>query len=85
MGHGYAFSIACRLGADYSERNLQFINKDISGNTLSDLANRWQEEALGLKPDVLSILVGVNDVYFRLKNNDSSPSTFEQVSSEIIA
>src|SRR5882757_7118462 len=36
MGHGYAFSIASRLGADYPERNLHFINKGISGNTILD-------------------------------------------------
>jgi lysophospholipase L1-like esterase len=78
MGHGYAFSIASRLGADYPERNLKFINKGISGNTVLDLTKRWQQDTLDLKPDVLSILVGVNDVFFRLKNNDTSQSNFEQ-------
>lgn len=79
MGHGYAFSIASRLGAEYPDRNLHFINRGISGNTVIDLANRWQTDTLELAPDVVSILVGVNDVYFRLKNNDASPNTFEQV------
>jgi len=72
MGHGYAFSIASRLGADYPERNLKFINKGISGNTVSDLVARWQTDTFDLKPDVVSILVGVNDVYFKLKNENSS-------------
>jgi lysophospholipase L1-like esterase len=68
MGHGYAFSIASRLGADYPERSLRFINKAISGNTITDLATRWEAETLALKPDVVSILVGVNDVLFSLRN-----------------
>jgi lysophospholipase L1-like esterase len=79
MGHGYAFSIASRLGADYPDRNLLFINKGISGNTVTDLSNRWKEDTLDLKPNVVSILVGVNDVYFRLKNNDTSVDNFESV------
>lgn len=79
MGHGYAFSIASRLGAEYPDRNLLFINKGISGNTVTDLSNRWKDDTLDLKPNVLSILVGVNDVYFRLKNNDTSADNFGSV------
>jgi lysophospholipase L1-like esterase len=72
MGHGYAFSIASRLGADYPDRNLHFINKGVSGNTITDLAARWEAEALALKPDVVSILIGVNDVLFSLQNQQDT-------------
>jgi lysophospholipase L1-like esterase len=61
MGHGYAFSIASRVGADYPEKNYHFYNRGISGNKVNDLANRWKTETLDLKPDVLSILVGINE------------------------
>lgn len=61
MGHGYAFSIASRVGADYPEKRYQFYNRGISGNKVNDLEKRWQTDTLDLKPDVLSILVGVND------------------------
>lgn len=61
MGHGYAFSIASRVGADYPEQRYQFYNRGISGNKVSDLAGRWQSETLDIKPDVLSILVGINE------------------------
>lgn len=61
MGHGYAFSIASRVGADNPEKRYQFYNRGISGNKVNDLEERWQAETLNLKPDVLSILVGVND------------------------
>ena len=86
MGHGYAFSIASRLGADYPERNLKFINKGISGNTVSDLAARWQTDTFDLKPDVVSILVGVNDVYFKLKNeNNSAADDFESTYRKLLS
>ena len=61
MGHGYAFSLASRIGCDFPEKNLKFINKGISGNKVTDLEKRWKEDALDLNPDVLSILIGIND------------------------
>jgi lysophospholipase L1-like esterase len=64
LGHGYQFIIASKYGADLAERNLTFMNRGISGNTVSDLARRWQTDTIDLKPDVLSILIGVNDLSF---------------------
>lgn len=61
MGHGYAFSIASRLGYEFPDKKLTFINRGISGNKVTDLEKRWKEDTLDLKPDVLSILVGIND------------------------
>ncbi len=61
MGHGYAFSIASRVGADYPEKKYHFYNRGISGNKVNDLKERWAKDTLDLKPDVLSILVGINE------------------------
>lgn len=61
LGHGYAFLIAAREGADYPDHHLTFINRGVSGNESGDLLKRWQTDTLDLKPDVLSILIGVND------------------------
>ncbi len=70
LGHGYAFIIAARYGASFPESNLTFINRGVSGNTVSDLAARWQEDCIGLHPDLVSILVGVNDALFKLPVDD---------------
>ena len=61
LGHGYAFLIAARQGAALPEAKLDFMNRGVSGNTVLDLEKRWPKETLELKPDVLSILIGVND------------------------
>lgn len=61
MGHGYQFSVASRWGAEYPEKDIRFFNRAISGNKVVDLAARWQTDTLDLKPNILSILVGVND------------------------
>jgi lysophospholipase L1-like esterase len=62
LGHGYQFIIAAKYGAEMPERYLVFINRGISGNRVSDLARRWQKDTIELKPDILSILIGVNDL-----------------------
>ncbi len=61
LGHSYAFLIAAKYGAMLPERNLVFLNRGISGNTVMSVASRWQTDTLDLKPDLLSILVGIND------------------------
>lgn len=61
LGHGYQFIIAAKHGGAFPELNLEFMNRGISGNTVLDLEKRWQKDTLDLKPDVLSILIGVND------------------------
>ncbi|WP_186755985.1 SGNH/GDSL hydrolase family protein [Echinicola salinicaeni] len=73
MGHGYAFSIASRIGADFPEKNWEFFNRGISGNTVTDLQGRWSKDALDLKPDLLSVLVGINDAGQHVRNPEKGP------------
>lgn len=61
LGHGYAFIIAAKYGAAFPETKLDFMNRGVSGNTVLDLEKRWVKDTLDLKPDILSILIGVND------------------------
>src|SRR3569623_1717272 len=63
FGQGYAYLITSRLGYDCPRRDYKFFNRGISGNKISDLAVRWQADTLDINPDLLSILVGVNDVF----------------------
>ncbi|MGN6725374.1 MAG: SGNH/GDSL hydrolase family protein [Tepidisphaeraceae bacterium] len=62
LGHSYVFIIAAKCGAEAPDRAYNFLNRGISGNTVADLAKRWQKDTLDLKPAVLSILIGVNDL-----------------------
>ena len=61
LGHGYAFIIAAKYGAAFAALNLDFMNRGVSGNTVLDLQKRWSKDTIELKPDVLSILIGIND------------------------
>ena len=60
-GHGYAADCASLYLEKWPEKNYRFYNRGISGDTLAGLEKRWEQDVLSLRPDVISILVGVND------------------------
>jgi lysophospholipase L1-like esterase len=67
FGQGYAFLAASALLNALPEKQLTIYNRGISGNKVYQLAERWQKDCFDLKPDVLSILIGVND-YWHMRN-----------------
>jgi lysophospholipase L1-like esterase len=69
LGTGYALLTAVELLEEYAELNLKIYNKGISGNKVYQLAERWDKDCIELKPDVLSILIGVNDFWHKLNGN----------------
>lgn len=62
IGHSYAYIISGLLGARYPEKDYAFYNKGISGNRIVDLLGRVHQDVTLVKPDLLSLLVGVNDL-----------------------
>ncbi len=66
LGSGYPLLVAAAVLAERAQRELQFYNRGISGNKVPDLQQRWATDTLDLKPDVLSILIGVNDFWHTL-------------------
>ena len=80
-GHGYMFICAAHYESTQPYAGLQFFNRGISGNTLDDLKNRWQQDVLDLKPDILSVLIGTNDVWNYIKKHDN-PDGFDIASWE---
>ena len=66
MGGGYAFLAAADLLFRHPDKQLQIYNRGVGGNKVYQLADSWDKDALDLKPDVLSILVGVNDYWHTL-------------------
>lgn len=62
-GAGYPSLVAARILGDHLGEEYNIINRGISGNRVVDLYARWKVDCLNLKPDVLSILIGVNDTW----------------------
>jgi len=69
MGHGYQYIISSKLWFEQPERKFHFINRGVSGHKVPDLAARWQTDTLDIDPDVLSILIGINDANEAVKDN----------------
>jgi len=63
LGGGYVFYIAGMLLERHAGSNLAVYNRGLSGNRVTNLAERWQTDTLALEPTVLSILIGVNDTW----------------------
>ncbi|BAU55346.1 SGNH/GDSL hydrolase family protein [Mucilaginibacter gotjawali] len=68
LGSGYVLLTAGHLLLDFAGKNLQIYNKGVSGNKVYQLAERWDSDCLQLKPDVLSIHIGVNDYWHTITN-----------------
>jgi lysophospholipase L1-like esterase len=78
FGNGYSFLAASALLSRLPEKNLTIFNRGISGNKVYQLAERWKRDAIDLRPDLLSILIGVNDFWHTLqKVYDGTVSVYE--------
>ncbi|MGB0769010.1 MAG: GDSL-type esterase/lipase family protein [Phycisphaeraceae bacterium] len=63
LGKGYASLIAYHLLTANKDKKLKLYNRGISGHKVPDLDGRWERDCIELKPDVLSIMIGVNDYW----------------------
>ena len=69
LGLGYPNYIGAQLMGDQPEKGWNIINRGISGNRIVDLYARWKRDTLNFRPDILSILIGVNDTWHECKQN----------------
>jgi lysophospholipase L1-like esterase len=64
LGNGYVSLVNAAITAIYPDFAIKVINMGVSGNTVLDLDSRWKRDVLALNPDWLSILIGINDVWW---------------------
>jgi lysophospholipase L1-like esterase len=78
LGNGYAWLAASQLLVDRPSDQLKIFNRGISGHKIPQLDARWQADCIDLKPDILSILIGVNDIWHKLNGSyTGTPETYE--------
>lgn len=78
LGAGYAWLAAAQLLVDRPADKLKIYNRGVSGNKVFQLAERWQADCLDLKPNVISILIGVNDIWHTLNGQyDGTVAKYE--------
>ncbi len=70
LGGGYAMMAATGILADHAQRTPRIYNRGNSGDRVVDLYARWKIDALNLRPDIISILIGVNDTWHEFGGNN---------------
>ena len=89
-GTSYVSCIGSLLTCMYPEEQLRVVNMGVSGNQARDLEARWQTDVMDLKPDWVSILIGINDVWRQfdsplLTEQHVSPESYEKSLRHLIA
>ena len=79
-GHGYQYILASEMYADNLNKNIEVFNRGTSGDRVADLFGRWREDCLNLKPTILSILIGINDIILEWDGGKGSdPERYEKI------
>lgn len=82
LGVGFAFMVAAHFLEKFPEKNFKFYNRGQGGNKITDLERRWQKDTIELKPDILTIVIGINDYFYHQKNGGTAEEyaeTFRRV------
>ena len=84
LGPGYPRLIASYLGFE-NPGEYEFVNRGVSGNKIPALYARREADIFDIKPDYMSILIGVNDVWHGMDFNEPvTPEEFEEIYSNLI-
>lgn len=84
MGQDYAYIVAAEVGFESPERNLNFVNRGVGGDWVTDLSARWQEDTIAVHPALLSILIGVNDTLSQRRPAET-PEQFKAIYDHLLA
>lgn len=88
-GTGYPNVVQGLLTSVYPDYFINVVNMGVSGNTVRDLKARWQTDLLDLKPDWVSVMIGVNDVWRQfdvpqLAGRDVQPGEYRDTLRELV-
>lgn len=88
LGNGYPMLLAAHLSARFPAHDFRFTNAGISGNRVSDLEARLQNDVLNAAPKVISILIGINDTWRRYDSGivskiDEFEASYNRIISQI--
>ena len=78
LGNGYVTMTAGKITLDYPGK-YQCFNRGVSGNRSVDMYARIKRDVINLKPDILTVLIGVNDVWRELSQDGISASKYEMI------
>ena len=65
LGRGYVHFAANSLQVAHPDLHLIIENRGIGGDTTRDLIARWETDCIALKPDIVSLMIGINDLWYK--------------------
>jgi lysophospholipase L1-like esterase len=74
LGSGYVGQVATELLGTKTDKTINIYNRGISGDKVPQLAARWKDDCMQLKPTILSVMVGVNDFWHTLTHGYEATS-----------
>jgi lysophospholipase L1-like esterase len=77
-GNGYMSLVRALVTARHPELGLTWFNRGVSGDTVRDLDRRWAEDAIGLQPDWLSVMIGINDIWRAFEGRDAEAVAIDE-------
>ncbi|MBY6037301.1 SGNH/GDSL hydrolase family protein [Fictibacillus nanhaiensis] len=83
LGNGYV-----RMIKEELSQNVNILNKGVNGHRVTDLAIRWERDVINLEPDLVSISIGINDVWRQLDSPDLNQvdvEKFEQIYRDLLS
>lgn len=69
MGYGYCSMIKKYIEKNYKDLDMKFLNKGVYGDTTEKLKKRWENTTIKYSPNILSLLIGINDTWRRYDRN----------------
>jgi len=86
LGNGYVKLFADMLVIRHPEKAIAVINKGIGGDTITGLRDRWSDDVIRIKPNWLSIKIGINDLHRTLRQSPDavSPQLYQEAYEDII-
>ncbi|PAV31135.1 hydrolase [Virgibacillus profundi] len=88
IGIGYVRILHDYLKITYPAKHLTIVNQGVGGNRITDLASRWETDVIALNPDIVSVSIGINDVWRQLDRKEMEqvyPEQFEQVYHDLLS
>lgn len=80
MGEGYPKYASAMIRDCYPKSEFEFVNLGISGNRTGDLVARLESDFIDIRPDIVSIMIGVNDVWhhYDFEREETTDEEFER-------
>ncbi len=78
LGQGYPKYAAAMIREFFPNMEFEFINQGISGDRTGNVLSRMETDIIDFQPDIVSLMIGINDVWWRVLSIEETDQSFEQ-------